>query len=126
MLNQRSIDRLRGVKICLIDCLIEASKDSPYEFQIPPFGGCRTAEEQHGLFLKKVSKCDGYDKKSAHQTGMAYDIYLVLEPGKASWDKAKLKEVQYHIKKIAVEKFKLNLSLGCDWKWKDYPHGEIK
>jgi len=37
----------------------------------------RSAEEQNRLFQKGVSGCDGYKKKSRHQSGKAMDIYLV-------------------------------------------------
>lgn len=124
-MNQRSLDRLKGVKQALIDILIEASKDTPYPFEIPPFGGLRTAEDQHGLFLKKVSKCDGYTKLSAHQKGTAFDIFLLIN-GTASWDKDKLKATMYHIKEVAKDKG-IELNLGCDWKsFPDFPHAEIK
>ena len=124
-MNQRSLDRLKGVKQVLIDILIEASKDTPYPFEIPPFGGMRTAEDQHGLFLKKVSKCDGYNKLSAHQKGTAFDIFLLIN-GTASWDKDKLRATMYHIKAVALDSYKIKLSCGCDWKgFPDFPHAEI-
>lgn len=124
MLNQRSLDRLKGVKQVLIDILIEASKDSPYEFQIPPFGGLRTAEEQNGLFLKGASKMDGFKKKSYHQTGKAFDIFLMVE-GKASWDKEKLTKVARHIQEVAKDN-NINLTWGGDWtKFVDMPHFQI-
>lgn len=125
MLNQRSLDRLKGIKQCLIDLLIEASKTSPYEFQIPADGGLRTAEQQNALFLKKVSKCDGYNTLSEHQKGTAFDIFLLID-GKASWDKTKLTETATHIKKIAKDKFKISLTWGGDWKnFKDLPHFQL-
>jgi hypothetical protein len=124
VLNQRSLDRLKGVKQVLIDILIEAAKDSPYEFQIPADGGLRTAEMQNALFFKKVSKCDGYIKLSEHQTVTAFDIFLLID-GKASWDKAKLTIVARHIQKVAKEKHNINLIWGGSWKWKDMPHFEI-
>ena len=124
MLNQRSLDRLKGVKQALIDILIEASKDSPYEFQIPADGGLRTAEQQNALFMKKVSKCDGYNTFSSHQSGNAFDIFLLID-GKASWDKSKLKATVYHIKEVARKKG-ISLNCGCDWKsFPDFPHCEI-
>ena len=44
----------------------------------PVYNHClRSAEEQHRLFEKGVSGCDGYKKKSRHQSGKAMDIYLV-------------------------------------------------
>lgn len=131
-LNQRSLDRLKGVKQVLIDILNEAIKTSPYEFQISPDGGIRSSERQKELFEKGASKCDGIIKKSKHQTGDAYDIYLNKEVGTAMWDKEKLTKVQHHIKEVAMD-MGVELSLGCDWKRKptdkygwDCPHGEIK
>jgi hypothetical protein len=138
MLNQRSLDRLKGVKQALIDILIEASKDSPYEFQIPPFGGMRTAEDQYGLFLKKASTKDGYNKKSNHQLGMAADMYLPKEA--KMWDAEKLEKVARHIQKIAKDKFNTKVYWGGDWdndgltkaqgdkdeRFIDYPHLELR
>lgn len=132
-MNQRSLDRLKGVKQILVDILVEASKDSPYPFEISPDGGKRTAERQNELFKKGASKCDGFIKKGKHQTGDAYDIYLNKEVGAAMWDKAKLKKVQHHIKEVAQMEFGVTLSLGCDWLKKptdefgwDCPHGELR
>lgn len=125
MLNQRSLDRLKGVKQCLIDILIEASKNSPYEFQIPADGGLRTAEMQNALFLKKVSLCDGYSKVSSHQLGTAFDIFLMID-GKASWDKAKLTETAKHIQSVAKNKFNTSLTWGGSWvNYPDLPHFQL-
>lgn len=123
-LNQRSLDRLKGVKQILIDILIEAAKDSPYEFQIPPDGGLRTASRQKELFDKKVSKCDGYTNKSEHQKGTAFDIFLLID-GRASWDKAALTKTARHIQEVAEFDFKTKLEWGGDWKWKDMPHLQL-
>lgn len=123
-MNQRSLDRLKGVKQILVDILVEASNDSPYPFEIPPFGGLRTAEEQNGLFLKKVSKCDGYKNKSEHQKGTAFDIFLLIN-GTASWDKVKLEKVARHLQEVAKDS-KIKLDWGGDWKsFKDMPHFQI-
>lgn len=124
-MNQRSLDRLKGVKQILVDILVEASKDSPYPFEIPPFGGLRTAEEQNGLFLKKVSKCDGYKNKSEHQKGSAFDIFLLID-GTASWDKVKLTKVARHIQQVADFEFGLKLTWGGDFKnFIDMPHFQL-
>jgi hypothetical protein len=37
----------------------------------------RTAEAQNALFKKGLSKCDGYEIQSKHQTGKALDIYFI-------------------------------------------------
>lgn len=46
-------------------------------FIIPHDGGIRTAAHQHHLFKMKRSKCDGYEKVSKHQLGLAYDIAIL-------------------------------------------------
>lgn len=133
MLNQRSLDRLKGVKPIIIEILNKAHDSSPYPFEISPDGGKRSAERQNELFKKGASKRDGYIKIGKHQTGDAYDIYLNKEVGMAMWDKVKLTKVQHHIKEVAKDDFGVELSLGCDWKKKptdefgwDCPHGELK
>jgi hypothetical protein len=37
----------------------------------------RSQQEQQRLFIAGLSKCDGIDRMSKHQTGTAMDIYLV-------------------------------------------------
>ena len=124
-LSQRDLDRLVGVNPSLILILKEASIDSPYEFHIPLDGGVRTALRQNQLFLAGKSKRDGYKKIGKHQSGKAFDIFLMIDK-KASWDKPALKATMYHIKKIAMDKFNVKLNLGCDWvEPVDYPHGEL-
>jgi len=47
----------------------------------------RTAERQNELFKQGKSKCDGHQKKSKHQFGLARDLYVIDEAGKIVWDK---------------------------------------
>lgn len=130
-LSERSLDRLKGVKPILIEIVEEAIKESPYDFGIPAFGGLRTADEQNGLYMKRVSKCDGFKNKSNHQAkadgyGHAFDIYAFVN-GEASWNKKHLESIAIHIKKVAKEKFNVELEWGGDWKnFKDLPHFELK
>ena len=42
----------------------------------------RSAEEQKRLFDLKLSKCDGENKISGHQKGVAMDIYFLDDEGK--------------------------------------------
>lgn len=124
-LSKRSRARLDGIKPILIEIVEEAIKDSPYDFGIPSFGGLRTAEEQHYLFNKKVSKCDGYDKKSYHQSGNAFDIYAYVD-GKATWNHVYYGPIARHIQKVAKDKFGIELQWGGDWKsFVDMPHFQI-
>lgn len=61
---------------------------TPIDFMVISNGAFRTAEEQHELFLKepKVTNCDGYKLKSAHQSGLAVDLVPWVN-GKPTWDK---------------------------------------
>lgn len=138
VLNQRSIDRLKGVKPILIDILNKAHDTSPYTFEIAPFGGIRTAEEQNQLFKRGASTKDGFIKKSNHQFGMAADIYLPKEV--KMWDYDKLEKVARHIQSVALDDFKTKVYWGADWdddgltrkqgdkdeKFVDAPHLELR
>lgn len=124
-LSKRSRSRLEGIDPILIEIVEEAIKDSPFDFGIPSSGGLRTAEDQHELFMKKVSKCDGYNNKSYHQTGKAFDIYGYVD-GKASWKREHLTAIAQHIKKVAKDKFNVKLTWGGDWtRFVDMPHFQI-
>jgi len=48
----------------------------------------RTAEAQEERFNRGKSQCDGYDKKSKHQSWLAIDIAIV-ENGNCIWDRTK-------------------------------------
>jgi peptidoglycan LD-endopeptidase CwlK len=66
----------------------ETIKVSPYDFGIISNGGLRTAEEQKELFDKGYSKCDGYNKKSYHQSGLALDFVPYID-GSFTWKNEK-------------------------------------
>ena len=84
---------------------------SPIDFGIANLGGYRTPEEQYSLYSStpQKSKCDGYDKKSYHQTGRALDIYAYLNGG-ASWDRV-------HLAIIAGIAYSCAEELGLKLKW---------
>jgi len=124
-LSKRSLRRLEGIKKILTKIAKEAIKDSPHDFGIPLTGGLRTAEDQNKLYRQKVSKCDGYKKKSYHQTGKAFDIYVIID-GKATWQTKYYKPVAKHIIKVARDKFSVELTWGGNFKsFTDLPHFEI-
>ena len=133
-MNTRSLERLKGVNPILIDILIESQYNSPHRFEIPRDGGLRTTERQQELYSygrtdksrKIVTYTDGVIKKSEHQKGTAFDIFILLPNRKASWDKKLLTEVARHIQKVAKEKFNVDLTWGGDWtKFKDLPHFQL-
>ena len=125
-LSNRSEARLTGVNPLLVDIVREGIKDSPFDFGIPREGGYRSAEDQHVLFLKGASKCDGYKNKSYHQTGNAFDIYGYVD-GKATWNVLILTEIARHLQKVAKDCFNVSLEWGGDWRnFSDKPHFQIK
>jgi peptidoglycan L-alanyl-D-glutamate endopeptidase CwlK len=87
--SKKSMERLQQVDQQLQELMQNAIAVSPIDFGIPEFGGLRTEKEQQQLYEKGLSKCDGYKRKSLHQTGNAIDIYAYVN-GKASWDKIHL------------------------------------
>ena len=55
-----------------------------YDLSVLNTGGLRTAEMQHDIFLTGNSECDGYKKKSYHQSGLAIDFVPYID-GKNTW-----------------------------------------
>lgn len=133
--SKKSFDIMIGVCPDLIIVFAEALKNSPIDFGVPEFGGLRTQGEQNQLFQKNLSKCDGFEKKSNHQTGDALDFYAYVN-GRASWDKTHLAIVASAImttaKRLKKEgKINFDLTWGAefgsmDFHGWDYPHIEIK
>lgn len=124
-LSKRSLQRLDCVNPLLIAIVVEAIKTSPIDFGIPQYGGVRTAIEQNELFNKGKSKCDGFNRKSYHQSGNAFDIYAYVD-GKASWKKEYLFTIARHIQTVAMQRYNVTLQWGGDWtSFRDMPHFQI-
>lgn len=127
-LSKRSLRRLRGVEPVLVAILVEGIKESPYDFGIPRHGGYRTESEQYLLYKQrpKVTNIDGYHRKSYHQSGRAFDIYAFVD-GKATWEPKYYKPISDHLKKIAKDRFNVELEWGGDFStFVDLPHFQIK
>jgi peptidoglycan L-alanyl-D-glutamate endopeptidase CwlK len=126
-LSKRSLERLQDVDSLLIAIAVDSVRESPYDFGIPLHGGKRTSAEQNALWKlrPKVTNKDGYIKKSYHQSGKAFDIYAYVN-GKANWDIEIITAIARHIQKVALNRYKVNLKWGGDWKnFKDYPHFQM-
>lgn len=72
--GNKSIEKMSGVNVLLVECATRALRKSDHDMTIPWRGGVRTAEQQKEIFEEGNSKCDGYDKKSYHQSGNALDV----------------------------------------------------
>lgn len=134
-LSKNSTKHLKGIKQNLIILVKRSLKKSPHDIGIPVSGGFRTAQFQNNLFHQrpKVTQLDGFKRKSYHQTGNAFDIFIYDEH-KACWScLEKYKEVSDVIKaefEIMKEEgiFRKDQFLiwGGDWKrFKDRPHFQI-
>ena len=124
-LSERSKERLSGVDPRLINIVNLALTISKIDFGIPADGGLRTEDQQHALFLKGASKCDGIKSRSNHQDGLAVDFYAYVD-GKASWD-------HLHLTHVAAALLQAASQLGYKIRWGgffgangwDKPHIEI-
>ncbi len=124
-LGKNSINNLAGVDgrlIAIADLAIELTN---IDFGVPSTGGLRTEADQAKLFADGVSKADGVNNKSYHQSGKAMDVYAYVD-GKASWDKL-------HLALVAAAMLQASAQLGYElkwgglWKsWQDMPHFELR
>jgi len=124
-LGNNSIKNLTGVDGRLIEIADLAITISPIDFGIPSTGGLRSEADQAQLFKDGVSKADGVNNKSYHQSGMAVDLYAYVD-GSASWDKTHLTIIATSMLQAAAQ-LGYPLKWGGLWKsWQDMPHYEIK
>lgn len=135
-LSKSSRDNLKDVRSEIIQLVERVLEKSPHDFGIPGDGGKRTAERQNELYKKRprITHLDGYIKKSYHQSGNAFDIFVYDEHG-ACWD---CTEKYREIADIVKAEFDLMkeecifgesefLRWGGDWtKFTDLPHFEIR
>ena len=124
-LGKNSINNLAGVDgrlIAIADLAIELTN---IDFGVPSTGGLRTEADQAKLFADGVSKADGVNNKSYHQSGKALDVYAYVD-GEASWDKLHLAVIASAMLQASAQ-LGYKLKWGGLWKsWQDYPHFEIK
>jgi len=120
-----SNERRAGVDPRLIQISDRALEISVVDFGIPEHGGKRTALEQHLLFQEGVSRVDGYNDLSYHQSGKALDFYAFVN-GEASWHPGHLAMVASAFLQAAVE-FGYRLTWGGLWEpvktTQGVPHG---
>jgi len=123
-LSKTSLARRAGVDKRLIAISDLALTLSPIDFGIPDHGGLRDSKEQNELFKDKLSKADGYEVKSRHQTGTALDVYAYVD-GAASWETEHLALVAVAML-TAANKLGYKLEWGGLWKsFVDMPHFQL-
>lgn len=123
-LSNRSKARRAGVDPRLIDISDLAITLTVVDFGIPEYGGCRSVEDQQALFAAGKSMCDGVNKPSHHQTGLALDFYAYVDGG-ASWDEGDLAQVACAFLQ-AASILGYQLEWGGLWKhFRDMPHVQL-
>lgn len=134
-LSKNSKSNLSGVNKSVNELVNRVIKKTPVDFGIPKYGGFRTSQEQNNLYhrIPKVTQLDGFKRKSYHQSGWAFDIFIYHD-GKACWDCIHFYKDVWEIIKEEFElmksegKFEDNQTIewGGNWKrFRDYPHFQI-
>jgi len=134
--GQTSIKRMDGVDPRIIRVLFRAigimsRKKDGIDMTIPWMGGIRTADQQNKLFLDGVSKCDGFEKKSEHQSGLAIDVIPYIK-GINFYEMPSIEQdfLFYKVASVILESGALEgvkISWGGNWSsWRDCPHYQIK
>ena len=108
-LSVTSRTRLSGVNPELIEIANLAIKITKIDFGIPGNGGVRTAEAQNQLFKEGLSRADGYNNLSNHQSGNALDFYAYID-GSSSWR-------EDHLAMVAAAFLQAASSLGYKLNW---------
>lgn len=123
--SKNSKRNMEGVDPRLIATFKLALRISKIDFGVPRFGGLRTADDQLALFSQGRSLCDGFEKLSYHQSGLALDFFPVVRH-KASY----LDENLTHVA-CAILQASTQLGYKLEWSgfWRNFSekcHFEIK
>jgi len=128
-LSKTSLKRLENIDKRLVKIVKNAIKETQVDFFVVE--GFRTAERQNELFKKGLSELDGYNKKSAHQLGLAVDV-CPLRNGQPLWKLEGNEKEWLEIGRAMLRSARL---LGVCLEWGltykigdgyDLPHFEIK
>lgn len=108
-LSSASLRNLDGVDPELLEIPKLAIQITMVDFGYGPDSGLRTAERQNELFRDKRSQKDGYERRSAHQDGLAIDFYAYVN-GAASWE-------HHHLAMVAAAHLQAASMLGIRVEW---------
>lgn len=101
--------RMEGMDSRLVEILNKALEISNVDFGVALYGGTRTEEEQHKLFLDGKSNLDGKHKRSKHQDGLAVDLFAHVN-GLSTWD-------NYYLFQVACAMLQAANELGYKLAW---------
>ncbi|TWP28818.1 M15 family peptidase [Apibacter muscae] len=133
--SKRSKNNLKGIHPNLVKVMNEAIKNTPIDFTITD--GIRTTEQQKELYAKGrtnpgkiVTNADGVRNKSNHQPkadgyGYAVDLYPYYNGSVQVNDDIRLRTIASHILNTA-KSLGIRIEWGGHWKFRDYPHFELK
>lgn len=131
-LGKNSEHNMVGVDYKIVKIIHRAIEITKTDFCILETGGYRTAPMQYNIFKQGFSKCDGYNKKSYHQTGNAIDPVPFID-GKPCWTN---KQAFIDIHNAVVSAYNelkgkgeipedFYLHYGILWNWKDIDNDGI-
>jgi peptidoglycan L-alanyl-D-glutamate endopeptidase CwlK len=92
---------------------------SIHEIKLLPYSFIRSAEEQKKLFDEGKSQCDGINKISQHQRGLAIDL-VIIRDNAAVWQS----DPEYALLGRMWEEE--GMTWGGGWTFQDYCHFEWK
>lgn len=123
-LSEKSLKNIEGVDSRLIEITKLAITITKVDYGHGQDSGLRTAERQRELFNDRLSKADGFEKQSKHQTGRALDVYAYVD-GKASWEPEHLAMVAAAMLQ-AANRIGIKLEWGGLWStFQDMPHFQL-
>lgn len=119
----KNIDNIHPYLKIIVKKTIEISE---IDFGILNTGGMRTAEMQNEIFKNGNSKCDGYIKKSYHQSGKAVDLVPYVN-GKYTWTNKNAfikilkawEKAENELKIDGIIPDNISIHHGIYWNWKD-------
>jgi peptidoglycan LD-endopeptidase CwlK len=119
--SEKSEQLLNTVDKRLVNLAKEVIKISKIDIGISY--GLRDLATQQKLFAKGVSQCNGIDKRSKHQDGLAIDFVCYIN-GEITYDKKYYYYVVGLMQAIATQ---LNISITCGvwWSFEDCGHIEL-
>lgn len=118
-LNQRSLDRLKGVHPDLVRVVVKCAEAGRLDFQVSE--GLRTAERQRELVKAGKSQT----QNSRHLTGHAVDLVVLNPDGSANWDFSKYIALHTEMA-LAADALKVPIEWGGNWRsLRDGPHWQL-